>query len=397
LKRCIVASNLGGYKMAKVDMEVVEIFKEEFGAETVTECFNCGNCTAICPVSTADHLFPRRLIRYLQLGLEERLLEAPETWWCLTCRQCTVTCPRQAYPAELMVAIRRDIIESGRAPPHIRDFLTNIQKQRNPWGVGKFKRDQWVKKAGVEVPTVKSNPDFEYLWFVDCAHSFDNRNIPVSKMVAEILNHIGINYAILGREEGCCGNDVRRAGEEGLFQLLKEENERIFEKYGVEKIIVTSPHCYNTFKNEYEGYEVKLILEVIYEAIKSGKLELKKPIEKKVTYHDSCFLGRYNEIYDLPREVLKSIPGLELVEMPRSYQQALCCGGGGGLVVSEYPGEVRVNNERAREAAETGAEILAVACPFCMIMLEDGVKAEKVDDKIEVKDIIELVWESAFG
>ncbi|MEM2023152.1 MAG: (Fe-S)-binding protein, partial [Archaeoglobaceae archaeon] len=202
---------------------------------------------------------------------------------------------------------------------------------------------------------------------------------------------------VLGRDEGCCGNDVRRVGEEGLFELLKEENIGMFEKYGVKKIIATSPHCYNTFANEYEGYEVKFILELIYDAIKSGKLHLKHPINKKVTYHDPCYLGRYNGIYELPREILRSIPGLELVEMPRNRNRSFCCGAGGGNLVREYPGEDRPNNIRAREAAETGAEILAVACPFCMIMLEDGVKTEKLDDKIVVKDIIELVYESVYG
>ncbi|MBO8182158.1 MAG: (Fe-S)-binding protein [Archaeoglobus sp.] len=371
---------------------------KELGAAKVTECFNCGNCTAICPVTPQNNgTFPRRLIRYIQLGLEEKVLNAPEVWLCLTCAQCTVTCPREAYPSEIMVAIRKDIIESGMCPVHMRDFLNNLQKQRNPWGIGKFKRDQWRKKADSPPPTVKENPEFEWLWFVDCAHSFDNRNIEVSKKIARLLNDIELNYAILGREEGCCGNDARKAGEEGLFLLLKEENEQIFAKYGVERIVTASPHCYNTFKNEYDGYDVKLLLEIIYDAIKSGALTLKHPVNKKVTYHDSCYLGRYNDIYELPREILKLIPGVELVEMPRNRREALCCGGGAGFVVSEYPGEIRPNNLRAKEAADTGAEVLAVACPFCMIMLEDGVKVQKVDDKIVVRDIIELVYESVYG
>jgi Fe-S oxidoreductase len=199
----------------------------------------------------------------------------------------------------------------------------------------------------------------------------------------------------LGREEGCCGNDVRRVGEEGLFQLLKDETLQSFQRYGVKRVIATSPHCFNTFKNEY-GIEVRFILEAILDAINSGKLKLRKPIRKRVTFHDPCYLGRYNGIYDLPREVLKAIPGIELVEMPRSRERSFCCGGGGGNLVREYPGEDRPNNQRAREAAESGAEILAVACPFCMIMLEDGVKSQKLDEKIRVMDVIELVWESAF-
>ncbi len=244
--------------------------------------------------------------------------------------------------------IRRGLVESAETPPDIRDFLTNVQKQKNPWGEAKFKRDQWAKKSEVEVLTVKNNPEFEWLWFVGCGHSFDSRNQQVAVKLARLLSDIGVNYAILGREEGCCGNDVRRVGEEGLFQLLREENYQIFEKYGVEKLFATSPHCYNTFKNEYEGIEVKFILEIIYDAIKEGKLQLRHEVRKRVTFHDPCYLGRYNGMYELPREILKAIPGIELVEMPRNRNRSFCCGGGGGNLVREYPGEDRPNNIRAK-------------------------------------------------
>jgi Fe-S oxidoreductase len=399
-------------------------------------CMRCGRCQDNCPAfNSRTSLSPMFLIQNIRLideiasgrlsmakpyeGISE---EEPETatnggevqeaeeillldtvldmdaiWACTTCRACMEMCPVYIEQMELIIEMRRGIIESGEAPPDIRDLLTNIQKQKNPWGEAKFKRDQWIKKSEVEVPTVKEKPEFSWLWFVGCAHSFDNRNIQVSKKLARILNDIGVDYAVLGREEGCCGNDVRRVGEEGLFQLLQEENIQTFEKYGVKKLIATSPHCYNTFKNEYDGYEVKFILDIIYEAIKSGKLQLRNPVNRKVTYHDPCYLGRYNGVYELPREILKAIPGLEIVEMPRNRNRSFCCGAGGGNLVREYTGEDRPNNIRAREAAETGADVLAVACPFCMIMLEDGVKTEKLDDRIEVKDIIELVYESVYG
>ncbi len=396
-------------------------------------CMRCGRCQDNCPAfNSKTSLSPMFLIQNIRLidkiakgevpmakpyegvkteedggeveeGSEEEVLlldtvlDMDAIWACTTCRACMEMCPVYIEQMEIIIEMRRGIIESGEAPPDIRDLLTNIQKQKNPWGEAKFKRDQWIKKSDIKVPTVKENPEFEWLWFVGCAHSFDNRNIAVSKKLARLLNDIGVNYAVLGREEGCCGNDVRRVGEEGLFQLLQEENIKTFEKYGVKKIIATSPHCYNTFKNEYEGYDVKFILEVIYDAIKSGKLKLKHEIKKKVTYHDPCYLGRYNGVYELPRQILKSIPGIELVEMPRNRNRSFCCGAGGGNLVREYTGEDRPNNIRAREAASTGAEILAVACPFCMIMLEDGVKTEKLDDKIVVKDIIELVYESVYG
>jgi len=389
-------------------------------------CMRCGRCQDICPAAnsgtTLNPMFLMQNIRRLEKVLAgkgksngngegaEQVAQNPEdvllietvldeegVWACTTCRACMEMCPVYVEQMEIIGEMRRGLVESGETPPDVRDFLQNIQKQKNPWGEGKFKRDQWIKKSEIEIPTVKENPEFEWLWFVGCAHSFDNRNIPVAKKLARILNDLEVNYAVLGREEGCCGNDVRRVGEEGLFQLLKEENMQTFENYGVEKIFATSPHCYNTFKNEYEGYEVKFILEILYDAIKSGKLELKNPVNKKVTFHDPCFLGRYNGIYDLPREILRAIPGIELVEMPRNRERSFCCGAGGGNLVREYPGEDRPNNIRAREAAETGAEVLAVACPFCMIMLEDGVKTEKLDDRIQVLDVIELVYESVYG
>lgn len=389
-------------------------------------CMRCGRCQDNCPAfNSKTSLSPMFLVQNIRhidkilkdempiakpydVVLEEDGGEAEEPmlldnvldmhaiWACTTCRACMEMCPVYVEQMDMIIEMRRGIIESGETPPDIRDFLTNIQKQKNPWGEGKFKRDQWTKKSEVPVPTVKDNPEFEWLWFVGCAHSFDNRNIPVTAKLAKILKDINVNYAILGRDEGCCGNDVRRVGEEGLFQLLMEENIAQFEKFGVKNIIATSPHCYNTLKNEYEGYNVKFILEVIYEAIKDGRLKLKKPINKTVTFHDPCYLGRYNGLYELPREILKAIPGLKLVEMPRNRNRSFCCGAGGGNLVREYPGQFRPNNLRAKEAAETGAEILAVACPFCMIMLEDGVKSEKLEQKLTVMDVIELVYESAY-
>jgi len=381
--------------MVKINPEYRELIME-FGAENVVKCYQCGTCTGICPVSTTNENFPRRFVLYSQLGIEERLDSPPEAWLCLQCRLCTEFCPRQAYPSDVMLALKRISVENGKTPPYIRDFFSNIHKQKNPWGIGKFKREDWIKKVE-GVRKIKDNPEFEWLWFVGCAHSFDSRNIEVTRKLVRILNDIGINFSVLGREEGCCGNDVRRAGEEGLFELLRDENLKTFSKYGVEKLFTHSPHCFNTFKNEYEGLDVKLILEIIREALKEGRLRLQNEINKKVTYHDSCFLGRYNGIYDLPREILDSIPGLELVEMKSNRELSLCCGGGAGNIVGDFPGEIQPARLRVIEAVESGAEILAVACPFCLLMLEDAVKTEGVDARVKVMDIVELVFLSAYG
>ncbi|MCS7119171.1 MAG: heterodisulfide reductase-related iron-sulfur binding cluster [Archaeoglobaceae archaeon] len=367
-------------KIASGKMEMLKPYEVKFGTES-----DGGEAEKVEKKEEVD----------TEVRLVDTILDMDATWACTTCRACMEMCPVYIEQMEIIQEIRRGIIESGEAPPDIRDLLTNIQKQKNPWGEAKFKRDQWTKKSEIPVKLAKDG-EFEWLWFVGCANSFDNRNIPITAKIAKLMNDIGVNYAVIGRDEGCCGNEVRRVGEEGLFQLLKEENVRQFEKFGVKKIITISPHCYNTLKNEYDGYEVKFVLETIYEAIKNGKIKLKKEIKKKITFHDPCYLGRYNGMYELPREILKAIPGIELVEMPRNRNKSFCCGAGGGNLVREYPGEFRPNNLRAREAAETGAEILAVACPFCMIMLEDGVKTEKLDNKIKVLDVIELVYESAY-
>ncbi len=375
-------------------------------------CMRCGRCQDACPATNSGTtLSPMFLMQNIRRTLDksfdfagrqkndevlllDTVLDMEAVWACTTCRACMEMCPVYIEQMEIIGEMRRGVVESGEAPPDIRDFLTNVQKQKNPWGEAKYKRDSWAK--GLDVPHAK-NAEFEWLWWVGCGHAFDSRNQEVARKLVRILNEIGINYATVGREEGCCGNDVRRVGEEGLFQLLKEENMDLFGKYGVEKVFTTSPHCFNTFKNEYEGFESKFVLEIILEAVKDGKLKLRHPVNRKVTFHDPCFLGRYNGMYDLPREILEAIPGLELVEMPRNRENAFCCGGGGGNLVREYPGEDRPNNIRAREAGSTGAEILAVACPFCMIMLEDGVKMERLDERMAVMDVIELVYQAAFG
>ncbi|RLI75064.1 (Fe-S)-binding protein [Archaeoglobales archaeon] len=357
-------------------------------SEILNSCIQCGTCVSSCCSKSTLNL--RRILASF-IGKRTPVWEFEQIWYCTTCHICQDRCPRGIGLTDAIVKAREEVIESGNVPPDIRDMLINIQKHRNPFGISKFKRDAWAK--GLDIPTVKSNPDFEYLWYVGCANSFDTRNKQIAAKTAQLFNEIGLNYAILGREEGCCGNDVKMVGEEGLFELLKQENFDVFEKYNVKKIVVLSPHCYHIFKNEY-GLDVKLAIELIYEAIITGNLKFSKEIEKKVTFHDPCYLGRYNNIYDLPRELIKTIPMVELVEMQRIRERSFCCGGGGGNVVRDYPNSKRPNVIRVQEAKRTDADILAVACPFCMSMLEDAVKTLGLE--LEVKDVVELIWEAVF-
>ena len=364
---------------------------EEIKINGLIMCYQCGNCSGLCPVSNGN--FPRKVILYIRWGMIEKVLE--DAWLCLQCKLCDEFCPRIANPSSAMSILKRISVEEGKVPIHIGEFLMNIYRRRNPWGYSSAKRGEWMRKIDVKVKTVKDG-EFEWLWYVGCANSFDSRVIGVTEKIARILNYADLNYAVLGREEGCCGNDVKRIGEEGLFELLMEENLKRFKKYGVNKIFTHSPHCYNTFKNDYmlkySNIDVKLFLEVLYDLIESGKIELKHELNEVVTFHDSCFLGRYNGIYELPREILRSIPGLKLVEMPSNRRMSICCGGGCGNIVA---GEVQSAILRVREAMNVNAKILAVSCPFCKIMLEEAVKS--VNGNLRVMDVAELVYHSVFG
>ncbi|RLI87057.1 MAG: (Fe-S)-binding protein [Archaeoglobales archaeon] len=363
-----------------------ESYQNKFGYEGLTRCYQCGNCTAICPVS--DGRFPRRLIAHLRWGRIERF---DEVWLCLQCKLCDEFCPRDTNPSLAMQTLKRISVENGSVPPHIGEFLMNVYRRRNPWGHSRMKRGEWMKD--LNVPTVK-DCEFDWLWFVGCANSFDSRVLGVTEKIARILNELEISYAVLGRDEGCCGNDVKRIGEDGLFELLMEENFKVFKRYGVERIITHSPHCYNTFKNDY-NIEVKLFLELLHDFINDGSVELKHEFKKVVTYHDSCFLGRYNNIYELPREILRSVPGLKLVEMRSNRRTSICCGGGAGNIAVGYQGKVQPSILRVKEALDVNADVLAVACPFCKIMLEEASKS--VNCNLKVLDVVDIVYHSMYG
>ncbi len=348
-------------------------------------CMQCGTCSASCISKSSFNL--RKLV--LESFLKGGELRCPDLWDCTTCHNCQSRCPRGIPLTDLIVNSRKEYIEEGAIPPEVRDYLNSIQKFRNPFGQPKYKRIGWASDLDLKILNGKT--EFEWLWFVGCFTSYDPRAQEVAKKTARIFNEIGLNFAVLGNKEGCCGNDALALGEEGLFELLKEENESLFEEYGVKKLVTSSPHCYNTFKNYYE-IETFSTLEVIYNAIREGTLKFKYDVEARVTYHDPCYLGRYNGIYDIPREVLKSIYNIDFVEMRRIRENSFCCGGGSANFMREGG---RANVSRAREAVQTGANILAVSCPICLNMLEDGVKSINAD--IEVMDVIEIVHLAMFG
>ena len=354
-------------------------------------CIQCGKCTGSCPISVISPHFNIRKLLYEILNSEgEAIAKKKEMLWdCSTCTTCVVRCPKAVDPADLIISMRSVLVEDGQVPPKIRDVLKSISIRGNPWNIGQEKRSEWAE--GLEI---KSIADAEILYYVCCTVAFDPRLQKIAKALAKTLAKAGINFGTLGNDEVCCGNEIRRMGDIWSFDALKEMNIEMFKQFPIKQIITSSPHCYNTFKNEYTelDIEVKHYTQIISDLIKKKKLSFSKKFEKTVTYHDPCFLGRQNQIYDEPRDILKSIPSLKFVEMDRTRERALCCEGGGGRMwIEAFETMERTATIRVKEALDCGAEILATACPFCLLTLEDAVKSGELEDKIQILDIIEIV------
>jgi Fe-S oxidoreductase len=292
----------------------------------------------------------------------------------------------------VIIALRALLVEKGDVPITIRDALEGTFKHGNPWGRIRNKRSEWA--AGLKVKDLSHGDNAELLYFVGCAPCYDPRVQEVSRAIVEVFNRAGVDFGILGNEETCCGNEIRRMGEEGLFEMLREDNLKLFHDHGITEVVTTSPHCYNAFKNEYQNdsIEFKHYTQFVANLIKEGRLNLSKEINKVVTYQDPCFLGKQNGVYDEPRFILSSIPGIKFVDFERCRERSLCCEGGGGrMFVDATESEVRLGEVRVKEAEELGAEIIATACPFCLLNLEDAVKTTGMAEKIQIKDIMELV------
>jgi Fe-S oxidoreductase len=353
-------------------------------------CIQCGKCTGGCPVARKTELNIRSLIYHMLVEPEIDVDAHPELWDCTCCFTCVERCLKDVRPAELIVELRGQLVESGRIPETIGAALMGVFRQGNPSGLAREDRAAWTDGAGIKA----AQDGCETLYFVGCIPSYDPRVQVVARVLARVLTAAGVDFGTLGIEESCCGNEVRRMGEMGLFEMLVEENGELIRSVGASRLVTTSPHCFNTFKNEYGLDEIEVLhyTQFIAELIEHGKLQLASEVNKTVTYHDPCFLGKQNHIFDEPRAILQAIPGITLVEMDRSRERSLCCEGGGGRMWSEGTNlEERLAFQRVQEAAETGAEILAVACPFCLLTLEDAVKVQGLDEKLKVLDIMELV------
>jgi len=373
--------------------EIIDAIKAS-GGEAFKRCFQCGLCDTVCPWNRVRNFSMRKLVREATFGLTE--IESEDIWLCTTCGRCPQQCPRDVKQIESGVSLRRIATEYGVFPAPVKPVRTinaGLVGQGNPFGEDREKRAAWAEGLSVKPFT----EGVEILYFPGCYLSYDPRLKKVARATANILNLAGVDFGILGPKENCCGESIRKTGDEELFKRLAKENIKTFIDNGVKKILVSSPHCYHTFKNEYPEFRVNFdvvhISQFLFELVNEGRLQLKKDYRKKVTYHDPCYLGRHNGIYDEPRGVLKKIPGLELNEMVESSSDSLCCGGGGGRVWMETQKGERFSDLRIEQALGVGAEVLATSCPYCITMLEDSRLTMDVLEKIEVKDITEIIQE----
>ncbi len=356
------------------------------------ECIQCGRCTGGCPVSIRSTLNPRRLIYEALTGVQFVPLEIKEIWECSTCRTCVDRCPKKIRPVDLIIALRSQIVEGGRVTPSVRDAMESTYLHGNPWGRAREKRVEWMETPALPLLSEKSEADT--LFFVCCTAAYDPRIQSIPRSLMDIFQAAAADIAILGVEESCCAAEMKELGEEGLFEMCRDSNSETFSKYRFRTLLTASPHCFHTFLHHYpnENFEVEHYTQSLARWIEEGKLKLSKELGKKITYHDPCFLGKRNGIFEEPRFILSHLPGSEFMDMERSRERSLCCEGGGGRMwmESEASGE-RLAEIRIKDAIALGAEILATACPFCLLTLEDAVKTSGNEGKIEVKDISELV------
>lgn len=420
-------------------------------------CVECGRCTNMCPASgTGKMLSPMDLILRLRDHLTEKgaavtsmspwvptyafagtkgnqlaaiaagqgsqeaaaslaynpsligeIITEEEIWACTTCRNCEDQCPVMNEHVDKIIDMRRYLVlTEGKMDPDAQRAMTNIERQGNPWGLNRKEREDWREaRDDVHVPTVKemskAGEEFEYLFWVGSMGSYDNRSQKIALSFAKLMNEAGVKFAILGNKEKNSGDTPRRLGNEFLFQELATKNIDEFQKNEIKKIVTIDPHAYNIFKNEYPDFgleaEVFHHTELLAKLVEDGRLVPKFEVNETITFHDSCYLGRYNEVYEPPREILKSIPGVKLVEMTRNRDTGMCCGAGGGLMWMEEDAGSRVNVARTNQALEVNPTVISSGCPYCLTMLSDGTKAKEVEETVSTYDVAELLEKAVIG
>ncbi len=416
---------------------LMETELESFGAVKVEDftwkqlfdtdaCTICGRCTSVCPAhNTGKPLDPREIVLKVgevmaatsdppvspPVGVDPDIkvgadsvferITSEELWACTSCKACDEICPVNIEILDKILDMRRylTLMESD-FPNELGNTFRSMENAGNVYGLNQGERGDWASSLeGVDIVEPGGAFDHEYLYFVGCAGSFDDRNKKTSRVLAKLLQRAGIDFAILGPSEMCNGDQARRAGNEYIFQMLAMQNIETFNGMGVKKIITQCPHCFNVLKNDYPqldgNYEVIHHSQLLDQLVRDGRLSLEgASLAERVTYHDSCYLGRHNDVYLAPRRVVGSLAGVDLVEMPRNGTRGMCCGAGGARMWMEENVGKKVNTERSQEAIATGASRIAVACPFCYVMFDDGVKGEGKDEEVRVQDIAEILWEA---
>jgi Fe-S oxidoreductase/nitrate reductase gamma subunit len=418
--------------LSHMDLEDEEA--ESFGISKIDEfswkhlmdldaCTQCGRCQDHCPAHLTekplspkvlikdlkDHMYltiPKRLRQKAQPGdnaeipsLVGDIIPEDVLWACTTCRSCMEHCPVYVEHVDKILDMRRyQVLMESQFPEELMTAFRGLEKNSNPWGLGLDTRADWVGEMNVPILSALEGPEIDYLFFVGCIRSFDDRNKKVTLAMIKILNHLGIKFAILGMEEGCCGDPARRVGNEYLYQILAQTNIETFKNYNIEKILTTCPHCYNTLKNEYPqlGFSSEVIHHTafLWDFLKKGQLELARCQVDTITYHDPCYLGRYSDIFEPPRDILRSFPSLDFREMKRNRADSLCCGAGGGWMWMDEKIGKRINIERLEDALASGCQGVATACPFCVTMFNDAIKDKELENDFRIWDIAELIADS---
>jgi Fe-S oxidoreductase/nitrate reductase gamma subunit len=439
----VFSRNLGPRgEMASIDLETARTYGasriEDFSSKNLMDldaCTRCGRCTALCPAHLSGKpLNPKMILQDLRLVFVEKapailasrkkvnateisedqgetgqaVVDSPiiggavsndSIWNCTTCFACQEICPVAAEPMLKISEMRRNLVlEQALIPETAEGALRSIEDRGHPWRGTQLTRTCWLE--GLDVPTMAENSDVNVLYWVGCTEALEDRSIKVARATAQIMKKAGVKFAVLGDEEFCCGDPARRLGNEYLYQTLAQRNIETLKKYNVKSIVTSCPHCFNTLKHEYPqfggNFEVVHHTEFFLQLLKEGKLSVSKSPNLTVTYHDACYLGRYNNLYETPRQLLKYLPDTNLVEMERNQERSFCCGGGGGhLWLEEQKVGERINVMRTEQAIASRAQIVATACPYCLQMFQDGIKTKMAEEKLQVKDISEILLASA--
>ncbi|MBN2494917.1 MAG: (Fe-S)-binding protein [Deltaproteobacteria bacterium] len=372
-------------------LEVPDLLVET-GGDGLNLCFGCGTCTGLCPWNLVRSFNVRLLIRTAQLGLEPE--DTADVWRCATCGYCVANCPREVPIIDVMRSMRAMTGESGSHPQTIRAMLASQGQNGNPWAGEAEARNGWA--CELEMP--ESGQADDWMFYACCTQCYDPETRRSAVAQVRVLRAGGVKMWISPLESVCCGCSVRETGSVELTERMGRSNVDRFKKSGARRILTASPHCYNAFIKDYPAwggeYEVRHYTQVMHELLQSGQLVPKREVKRTVTYHDPCYLGRHNGIYDEPRACIRAVPGVELVEMPRNREESLCCQGGGGQIFMDAPADERFAKLRVQEALDAGAEVLLTACPYCNSMFRDSIKILDAEDRLKVMDIAELVWES---